>query len=96
MNIPSVSNLESRRTNRPVANQYHITSNKFEVFQSYQTVIVYSEYGNSKTYIDPKWNYSVTTLKYFKNYMGWERYTKKEIEKMIADNPEKYEIKDLN
>lgn len=39
-NIPRVKNMDSPRTGNPVANQYIITTDEYEVFQSYQTVIV--------------------------------------------------------
>lgn len=77
MNIPTVKNMESPRTNKPVANQYIIeidktpmSGNCTEVFQSYQSIIAIREKFtanklNRQVTLDKTyWNYSRTTSKY--------------------------------
>ena len=85
-NIPNVENMNSPRTNKPVANQFIIknldqcvvngvTINRPEVFQSYDTVICVWGYsagtGERLIFLDRnKWDYSATTLKYLKLFLG--------------------------
>ena len=58
-----------------VKNQYLIKTKEGEIFQSYSSIIAYSpyknQYSNPHTYLDEKyWNYSKTTLKYLRNFLG--------------------------
>ena len=101
MNTPKVENMESPRTGNKVANQYIITTDEGITFQSYGTRIVFEPayipaMSTRVTLIDPSWDYSVTTLKYFKQFMGWERYSKKEIEKMLKERADIYQVTNLN
>jgi hypothetical protein len=52
-------------------------------FQSYSTLIAI-ELNDGSIYVSDKWDYSITTLKYFKLFLGIS-HTKKEIQKMIDD-----------
>jgi hypothetical protein len=65
-----VNNLESPRTGNPVANQYEIETDKYYIFQSYNTIIAKKERGFlGKVILDANsWNYSRTTLKYLKQF----------------------------
>lgn len=78
-----VYNLESPRTGNPVANQFVIKQTyklkdgnnaTVEFFQSYDSVIakrVTNGYWNVTVTLDPDyWDYSVTTLKYLKQFLG--------------------------
>lgn len=75
-----VSNLQSPRSDRPVANQYEITDdNGVVTFQSYQTAIAKKD-GYQYT-MSSDWCYSTTTNKYFGQWLrgwGWQ-------ESQIAD-----------
>lgn len=62
-----VTNLESPRSGRPVANQYLIETDSGELFQSYRTPIAKNEGGRFT--ISSNWNYSVTTSKYFNQWL---------------------------
>lgn len=67
MQVPTVSNMSSPRSGSPVANQFIITDGAREVFQSYSTPIAYKE--GATFYISSDWNYSVTTSKYFYEWL---------------------------
>lgn len=63
-----VTNLTSPRSDRPVANQYEITDdNGVATFQSYATPIAKNSSGRFT--ISSNWNYSVTTNKYFNQWL---------------------------
>lgn len=64
-----VTNLNSPRSGEPVANQYEIISDDgaTSTFQSYQTVIAKNTSGHFV--ISSNWNYSVTTSKYFNQWL---------------------------
>ena len=91
-----VYNMTSPNGNK-VANQfimegYDEKGNKFEVFQSYKTVI--AKRVNGKFILDVNaLHYSVTTLKYLKLFLN-TRLSKVELQKAIDNN--KYEIQDLH
>lgn len=84
MRIPKVTNLKSPRTGNPVANQFVIKLDDGYYFQSYETVIAYMplNYNQESIILDPDWAYSVTTLKYLKQFLGINE-SKKRIEKLI-------------
>lgn len=71
MSNPRVYNLESPRTSKPVANQFVINMTNHEFFQSYDSVIAMRNKATGKVTLDPDyWDYSVTTLKYLKQFLG--------------------------
>lgn len=75
--------MVSPRTGNPVANQFIITTDEGEYFQSYQTIIAFWPNGGSKITLDENsWDYSVTTLKYLKEFLRTND-SKKGIEKSI-------------
>jgi len=98
-----VNNLESPRSGNPVANQYEIETDKFYIFQSYGSIIAMKEKSifyskdrgfQGKVIIDPHfWDYSKTTLKYLKQFLG-VNLSKKEIESYIKQGI--YKTYDLN
>lgn len=90
-----VSNLESPRSGNPVANQYEIETDKHYIFQSYSTIIAKKERGFlGKVILDPYyWNYSRTTLKYLKQFLG-VNLSSKEIEERIKNGT--YKTANLN
>jgi len=90
-----VSNLESPRSGNPVANQYEIETDKYYIFQSYGSIIAKKERGFlGKVILDPYyWNYSRTTLKYLKQFLGVS-LSSKEIEERIKNGT--YKTRNLN
>lgn len=90
-----VNNLESPRTGNPVANQYEIETDKYYIFQSYNTIIAKKERGFlGKVILDAYyWNYSRTTLKYLKQFLG-TNISSKEIEQRIKNGT--YKTRNLN
>ena len=79
-----VTNLTSPRTGNPVANQFEITTDKYYIFQSYETIIAKIQRGfQGKTILDENaLDYSKTTLKYLKQFLGTDK-SKRELEKDI-------------
>ena len=90
-----VNSLISPRSGRPVANQFQIETDKYYIFQSYNSIIAKVEKGfMGKVILDPYyWDYSATTLKYLKQFLGIS-LTKKEIESYIKQGI--YKTKNLN
>lgn len=90
-----INQLESPRTGNPVANQYEIETDKYYIFQSYNTIIAKKERGFlGKVILDPYyWNYSRTTLKYLKQFLG-TNISSKEIEQRIKNGT--YKTRNLN
>lgn len=80
--------LKSARTKEPVRNQavmiINTEDNHMEVFQSYDSLICKVDYNKKKITVSSKWNYSITTLKYFyqflREYAGIDLSCKKSIE----------------
>lgn len=67
-----VSNMTSSRGN-VVANQFIIFDSEFTVFQSYDSVIVKTDFvdGVRRVQLDEStWNYSVTTARYRNQFLG--------------------------
>ena len=84
-----VTNMTSTRGNK-VPNQFLITDNGVEYFQSYNSII--AKRSNGKIYLDDYyWNYSVTTGKYRNQFLG-EGIA--ETRKKIASG--EYTLTDLN
>lgn len=69
--IFKVSPLVSSRTGEPVKNQYCVHSPAFLdcYFQSYDSLIAYYDASNKILTLGWNWNYSVTTLKYLRQFM---------------------------
>ena len=94
-----VTNMTSNKGNK-IANQFIITNDNEEYFQSYKSVIAKKvtnyffnyEQKETKIYLDETyWDYSVTTGKYRNIFLN---ETKKETEKKIKDGI--YILTDLN
>jgi hypothetical protein len=84
-----ITNLTSNKGNT-IANQFEIRTETALYFQSYQSIIVKIE--NGQTFLDSTfWNYSKTTGKYRNQFLGED---KKETEKKIKDGI--YILTDLN
>lgn len=64
MNIPTVVNMASPRSMRPVANQYQIYTDDGTYFQSYRTIIAFRANDQTITLDEDSWDYSRTTGKY--------------------------------
>jgi len=84
-----VCNMKSSQGNK-VANQFIITDDAATYFQSYDSIIVKEE--NGQTYLDKYfWDYSRTTGKYRNLFLG---ETKAETQKKIDSG--EYLLADLN
>lgn len=59
-----VTNMNSPRTGKPVANQYIITDGDITVFQSYASTIATIDYCEGIITLGEDWDYSVTTGRY--------------------------------
>lgn len=93
MNIPKirVSNMESPRSGRPVANQFEISINSVGTyFQSYNTIIAVKTL-NGVMLDANSWNYSRTTSKYRSQFLG---ESTKETEAKIKSG--EYKLEELN
>jgi len=92
---PKVTNLRSPRSGNQVANQFEIETNKYYIFQSYNSIIAKTQKGyEGKTILDSYyWDYSKTTLKYLKEFLGIDK-TKREIENDIVKGI--YKLQNLN
>lgn len=89
----NVTNLKSTNGNR-VPNQFDITHDNHNYFQSYNSIIVHINYNTAPRTIelDSKyWNYSRTTSKYRNIFLG---ETTKETEAKIKNG--EYKLVDLN
>lgn len=94
-----VENMESSRGNQ-VPNQFIISGDNdcgsFEIFQSYDTIIVKKQYGmvddGGGIFLDAdSWDYSVTTGKYRNIFLG-----EKKAETLKKIKSGKYILTDLN
>lgn len=63
-----VSNLISDRSGREVSNQFEISFDNGYLFQSYSSIIAIQHKGT--TYLTDDYDYSVTTMKYLKQFLG--------------------------
>ncbi len=77
LNKVKVSNMTSPRGDRPVPNQFIITTGEGRYFQSYNSIIAFEPVYNGemnepeKTILDEKyWDYSTTTGKYRDEFLG--------------------------
>lgn len=75
----SVRNLRSTNGNT-VPNQFVISTNEREVFQSYDTQVAMIKDG--VVFLTDSWDYSNTTLKYLKQFLHTTA-SKKEIQRRI-------------
>lgn len=89
--VPRVRQMESPRSGRPVANQFIIETDQATFFQSYSTVIAMR--NNGQVYLDENWDWSVTTLKYLKEFLP-DNFSKSEIYTAIEEGY--YKVVDLN
>lgn len=89
-----ITNLQSPRSGNPVANQFMISTNKHNYFKSYQTIIAKQNRNTNKITLDKNsWNYSATTLRYLKVFLGTSK-SKKELEEDIKQGI--YKLSNLN
>ena len=83
--------MVSPRSGRPIPNQFILTTNIGEFFQSYKTVIAANVDG--QIHLDENWDWSVTTLKYLKEFLP-DNFSKRDIYDAIESG--KYKIMELN
>ena len=89
-----IKNLQSPRSGNPVANQFMISTDKYNIFKSYQTIIAKQNRNTNKITLDKNsWDYSATTLKYLKVFLGTNK-SKKELKEDIKQGI--YKLSNLN
>ena len=88
-----ITNLQSPRTYKPVPNQFLISSDRYNIFKSYETIIAKEDRKTNKITLDYDWNYSQTTIKYLKEFLGITK-SKKEIQNDIDKGI--YKLSNLN
>ncbi len=89
-----ITNLQSPRSGNPVANQFMISTDKYNIFKSYQTIIAKQNRNTNKITLDKNWwDYSATTLRYLKVFLGTSK-SKKELEEDIKQGI--YKLSNLN
>lgn len=89
-----ITNLQSPRSGNPVANQFLISTDKYNIFKSYETIIAKQDKDTNKITLDKKsWDYSATTLRYLKVFLGTSK-SKKELEEDIKQGI--YKLSNLN
>ncbi len=89
-----ITNLQSPRSGNPVANQFMISTDKYNIFKSYQTIIAKQNRNTNKITLDKNsWDYSATTLRYLKVFLGTSK-SKKELEQDIKQGI--YKLSNLN
>lgn len=64
-----VENFTSSNGNK-VANQFKLFLASGVAFQSYSSMIACKVYGSNKVYLSESWDYSNTTMKYLKDFLG--------------------------
>ena len=64
-----VRNITSNKSGREVANQYIITDGTNTTFQSYDTTICCIHHASGFMSLTDYWDYSITTSKYFYQFM---------------------------
>ena len=74
-----------------VKNQFLITTDEGEYFQSYNTIIAFIDNAGKITLDEDSWNYSVTTSKYRNKFTG---LTTQETKKKIESG--EIQLRDLN
>ena len=63
-----ITNLQSPRSGNPVANQFMISTDKYNIFKSYQTIIAKQNRNTNKITLDKNsWDYSANNLKISKS-----------------------------
>tara|TARA_R110000796_G_scaffold158000_1_gene274732 strand:- start:193 stop:468 length:276 start_codon:yes stop_codon:yes gene_type:complete len=66
-----VRQMTSDRSGNPVANQFIIETARGRYFQSYKSIIAFKNKNTGKVTLDKiYWDYSVTTMKYLKKFLG--------------------------
>lgn len=70
-----INHCESPRTGEPVKNQYVITLDKYYVFYSYNSLIAIYDREHTKLVLGCDFDYSVTTLKYLKQFLDYYCYS---------------------
>tara|TARA_R100001224_G_scaffold109050_1_gene86020 strand:+ start:199 stop:561 length:363 start_codon:yes stop_codon:yes gene_type:complete len=87
-----VKNMTSSRSGKPIANQFIITVDNMQIFQSYKTVIAVRRADNPEVVLlDYNYSYSPTTSKYLYQFLGFK---KERINMKVQDNS--IRIMDLN
>jgi len=69
-----VQNMTSSTSGKPIANQFFITIDDMEIFQSYKTIIAVRRANDPEVVLlDFNYSYSPTTSKYLHQFLGYKR-----------------------
>lgn len=88
-----VRNVISVRSNRAVANQFIIKTEKATYFQSYNSLIAKIDNTSGTITLSSRWDYSKTTRKYLYQFLdsyGYEGMYKDKVKKYIKEGEFKY------
>jgi len=82
----SVTNLQSPRSGKPVANQFEIRIRDRIIFKSYEKIIAIRNSTTGETLVNKDyWDSSQTTLKYFKVWLD-TTMSKAQLDKHMKEN----------
>ncbi len=91
--MDSVTSIINNRGNA-VANQFCISNSTHRIFQSYNSRIATIRHSDGQVTLDPEyWDYSVTTLKHLKTFLGTTASKKVIIERIESGE---YKTRKLN
>lgn len=88
-----VSNIISTRSNKAVANQFIIKTDKYVFFQSYRKLVAKIDRISGEVTLSQYWNFSRTTRKYLYQILdiyGYEGMTIDKVAKFIENCEFKY------
>ena len=88
-----VRNIISTRSNKAVANQFIIKTDKATYFQSYVSLIAKIDRTSGQVTLSSRWDYSNTTRKYLYQFLysyGYEGMNTKKVQKYIEEGTFKY------
>ena len=88
-----VRNIISTRSNKAVANQFIIKTEKATYFQSYVSLIAKIDKTTEEVTLSSRWDYSNTTRKYLYQFLdshGYEGMNTKKVQKYIEEGTFKY------
>ena len=89
-----VRNMVSPSSGNEVANQFIVTQNGVETFQSYDTTIAVRQVDGVVVLDNRAFDYSNTTSKYLKQFLYGNG--RKDVERSVANGESKYVYADLN
>ena len=84
-NHVSIESLRSPQTGQEVANQINMWIGQIKAFFSYGTLIAIKDYDQKSTQLTSSWDFSRTTVKYLKQFLGDESLSMNDIRARIKN-----------